>query len=320
MSSPASASARPQTRDRIRAITINIRPQDSLADLLSAVEAALDGTRDLDLIVLPESCLGVGPDVAESMDGPTIRTLSEVAHRRSAYLLAGLYLTHDSECFVSAVLFDRSGDVVGIYDKRYPYWSDIDNGSQTRSGSRVACWPTDFGTLGSAICFDVNFPQVWADLADAGVDLVVWPSAYAGGQILRSYAQIHHVHVLTCTQAGDSRLYDPIGAEIAPEDRPSERIRWFTIDLDRGFYHHNFNLDRLEHLLAEHGDDVQLDAMLTDEEWFVLSRRRDWVRVRDLARRYGLEEIRDYLRRSREAMDQRRTSAPAQSDRMELHG
>ena len=320
MSRTAPAAGTRAALGRIHAITINLQPRTSLADLLSEVNSALDGASDLDLIVLPESCLGVGPDVAEPVDGPTVRALSDVARQRNAYVLAGLYLAHESECYVSSVLVDRSGSLVGVYDKRYPYWSDLTAGPQTRSGSGVSCWPTDFGKLGSAICFDVNFPQVWADLADAGVDLVVWPSAYAGGEILRSYAQIHHFHVLTCTQAGDSRLYDPIGTDIAPEDEPRERVRQFDIDLDRGFYHHNFNLDGLQRLLADHGDDLQLDAMLDNEEWFVLSGRNAEVNVRDLARSYGLEEIRDYLRRSRQAMDELRVPSGAGIDDAAMAG
>lgn len=316
MSSTASAPApaNSASRDRVRAITINLQPHGDLDELLAEVEAVLDDADDLDLIVLPESCLGVGPDIVESVDGPTVRALSDIARRCGSYLLAGLYLAHDSSCFVSSVLLDRFGNLVGVYDKRYPYWSDIDHGPQTRSGVGVPHWQTDFGTLGSAICFDVNFPQVWADLAEVGAEVVVWPSAYAGGEILRSYAQIHHFYVLTCTQAGDSHLYDPIGTDIAPIDRPRERVSEFAIDLDRGFYHHNFNLDGLERLLVDHGDDVQLDAMLADEEWFVLSRRHDGIAVRDLASSYGLEEIRDYLRRSRKAMDELRTSPAVHLD------
>ena len=308
--SPASAlvSSSYSTVGPIHAITINLHPRSSLGDLIAEVEAALSDDANLDLIALPESCLGVGADIAEAVDGPTVSALSDIARRRNSYLVAGLYLTHDGRSFVSSVLIDRTGNVVGVYEKRYPYWSDIDNGP-TLPGSGVPRWQTDFGTLGSAICFDVNFHQVWADLADAGVDIVIWPSAYAGGEILRSYAQIHHYHVLTCTQAGDSHLYDPIGTEIMPNDQTHDRVRKFSIDLDRGFYHHNFNLDRLERLLVDHGDDVQLDAMLTSEEWFVLSRRQEGIGVRDLARSYGLEEIRDYVQRSRKAMDALRAGA-----------
>jgi predicted amidohydrolase len=321
MPSPAPVPGSYPTAGRIHAVTVNLQPCSSLRDLIGEVEAALSDVEDLDLIVLPESCLGVGSDMAEAVDGPAIVALSDIARRLGSYLVAGLYLTHDDGSFVSSVLIDRAGNVAGVYDKRYPYWSDVDNGPLTRSGSAVARWQTDFGTVGSAICFDVNFHQVWADLADAGVDIVIWPSAYAGGEILRSYAQIHHFHVLTCTQAGDSRLYDPVGAEIAPDELARDpRVRRFSIDLDRGFYHQNFNLEGLERLLADHGEDVQLDAMFTSEQWFVLSRRRDGVGVRGLARSYGLEEIRDYVRRSREAMDALRVGAQTRSDGTDLEG
>lgn len=304
----ASASREQVETGRVRAITINLQPCDNLDALRAEVLSALGAAAGLDLIVLPESCRGVGADAVEPVDGPTVAALAEIARRSNSYVLAGLYLTHDSDDYVSSVLIDRSGGVVGTYDKRYPYWSDLDVTPQPRPGSDVPIWHTDFGALGAAICFDVNFPQVWADLADAGVDLVVWPSAYSGGSILRSYAQIHHFHVLTCTQAGDSHLYDPLGIEVVPASQPRDRVSVFEVDLGRGFYHHNFNLSGLERLMAEHADDVRLDAMLSNEEWFVLSPRHGGVNVRDLAGRYGLEELRAYIRRSRHAIDQLRTA------------
>jgi hypothetical protein len=80
---------------RIHAITINLQPRSSLGDLIAEVEAALSDDENLDLIVLPESCLGVGADIAEAVDGPAVSALSDIARRRNSYLVAGLYLTHD---------------------------------------------------------------------------------------------------------------------------------------------------------------------------------------------------------------------------------
>jgi hypothetical protein len=73
--------------------------------------------------------------------------------------------------------------------------------------------------------------------------------------------------------------------------------------LDRGVYHENFNIAKRDRLLAEHGDDVEMESWLTREQWFVLRAKRPGVSARALARQYGLEELRDYLTRSRHAID-----------------
>ena len=42
------------------------------------------------------------------------------------------------------------------------------------------------------------------------------------------------------------------------------------------------------------------------EKWFVLKAKKPGVSARELARQYGLEELRDYIERSRQEIDQMR--------------
>jgi len=79
-----------------------------------------------------------------------------------------------------------------------------------------------------------------------------------------------------------------------------------TLDLDRGIYHENFNLDKRDKLLKEHPEDVEQEKWMKLEQWFVLKAKRPGVSARALAREYGLEELRHYLDRSRRAIDGRR--------------
>ena len=57
-------------------------------------------------------------------------------------------------------------------------------------GREVPVYQADFGRVGMAICFDVNFPAVWQRLADAGAELVLWPSAYSAGSSLQEEAPV----------------------------------------------------------------------------------------------------------------------------------
>lgn len=79
-----------------------------------------------------------------------------------------------------------------------------------------------------------------------------------------------------------------------------------TLDLDRGIYHENFNMAKLDRLLREHGQDVEVERHLHREQWIVLRARRPGVSARALAREYGLEELRDYINRSRREIDRLR--------------
>ena len=159
-----------------------------------------------------------------------------------------------------------------------------------------------------AICFDANFPEVWKGLADNGAEIVVWPSAYSAATTLQSHALINHFAILSATQTGDCIVYDIDGRELLYEVSDDVNVSRFTLDLDRGIYHENFNLERRDRLLTEHPDDVEIERHHLREQWFILRAKRPGVSARNLAREYGLEELRDYIDRSRREINQMRAA------------
>jgi hypothetical protein len=77
-----------------------------------------------------------------------------------------------------------------------------------------------------------------------------------------------------------------------------------NLDLDRCVFHQDLNLPgKRDKLLKEHGDDVEQEQWWPMEGWFVLRAKRPGVSARDLARQYGLEELRHYINRSRTEID-----------------
>ena len=84
------------------------------------------------------------------------------------------------------------------------------------------------------------------------------------------------------------------------------KVSRITQDLDRGIYHQNFNIPKRDLLLKEHGEDLFQEKWLDREQWFVLKAKRPGVSARELARQYGLEELRDYISRSNREIDQMR--------------
>jgi len=228
----------------------------------------------------------------------------ELAQKHRTYIVCPIDRQDGARRVNSAVLIDRLGRIVTVYDKVYPYWSEYDLAPSVQP---ALTWPqvvqTDFGRVGMAVCFDVNFPSVWQALADQDAELIVWPSAYTAGTSLQAHALNHHYYIATSTYTKDCIVYDITGEEILYEKSEDVNISRFTLDLDRGVYHENFNIAKRDQLLAEHGDEVEMECWLPREQWFVLRARRPGVSARVLARQYGLEELRDYLTRSRRAID-----------------
>ena len=67
-----------------------------------------------------------------------------------------------------------------------------------------------------------------------------------------------------------------------------------------------FNLARWLLRSRADSEDVTQELFLPREQWFVLKAKRPGASARALAKKYGLEELRDYLTRSRHAIDKMR--------------
>ena len=275
-----------------------------LAEIGPVVER--EAARGADIIALPETWTGQAGHVPEPLGGPTITHMSAVSRRYHTYIVCPIDRQDGDRRVNTAVLIDREGDVAGVYDKVYPYWSEYDITPVVQAGSEVPVFQTDFGRLGMAICFDVNFPEVWKRMADQGAELVIWPSAYSAGTTLQSHALVNHYYIVSSTGDRDCTVYDITGAQILYEKSQEVNVSRVTLDLDRGVYHQNFNLEKRDLLLRDHGRDVFQETWMDREQWFVLRSKRAGVLARALAGQYGLEELRDYVDRSRRQIDQMR--------------
>ena len=263
-----------------------------------------EGGKGADLIALPE--VWRGQNSPETLDGPTIKAIAALAARHHTYIVCPIDRKEGARRFNSAVLIDRRGQVVCVYDKVFPYWSEYDLKPPVDVGKEAPVHQADFGRIGMAICFDVNFPEVWKRLADQGAELVVWPSAYSAGTTLQAHALTNHFYIVTSTWKCDCIVYDITGEEIHYSKGQDIHVARITLDLDRGIYHQNFNIEKRDKLLKEHAREVIQDKWLDREQWFVLKATRPGVSARGLARQYGMEELRDYIDRSRRQIDQKR--------------
>lgn len=262
-----------------------------------------EGARSVDLIALPETWTGQAGHIPETLEGPTITAMAALARKHHMYIVCPIDRLEGVRRVNSAVLLDRQGRVACIYNKIFPFWSEFDVQPPVRVGFEAPVHQADFGRVGMAICFDANFPEVWKRLADQGAELVIWPSAYSAGTTLQAHALMYHFYIVSATGTRDCIVYDITGEELLYEKSEEINISRITLDLDRGIYHVDFNREKLDRLLRERGDDVELEKFLEREAWYVLRARRPGVSARALAREYGLEELRDYINRSRREID-----------------
>ena len=125
---------------------------------------------------------------------------------------------------------------------------------------------------------------------------MLWPSDYSAGRSLQAHAINYHYYIVTATRALDSALVDLNGDEVAYHKSEGMTAAHYTIDLDREIFHENFNMDKIEKLTKE-VPGVKVEKHFTREQWLILS-GDETSSVKELAKAYEMETLRDYLFRS----------------------
>ena len=157
-------------------------PSQTLARAVALIDAA--GAQHADLVCLPETFVASGLPaekaraIVEPIDGPTFKALAERARSHRINVVAGMHVLENGVISNVAVLYDRDGELTGSYSKRHPTEGEIDSGITPGAPAKV--FQTDIGRIGLAICFDLNWPDLWAEMKTQGAEIVCWISAYEG--------------------------------------------------------------------------------------------------------------------------------------------
>lgn len=279
----------------------NQRPpdlQDNLKLGLSILDAA--GALGVDIACLPEGFMFAGMPTARlrSLAGPitgsSIQAVADCARRHSMYVVAGLYVAEADGIANVAALFDRSGDLIATYSKIHPTEYEIKDG--VRPGATVKVFDTDFGRVGLAICFDLNWPDIWQELQDAGAELVCWISAYEGGFPLQAYAWRHQFPIVTSVWPYHAKVIERTGRIVAKTSRWC-RIGVHELNLDARLFHTDFHAHLLLPIQTRYGNRIRIETF-TEEHLFVLESLDKNLSVDDVVAEFGLTDYKTYLARS----------------------
>ncbi len=217
--------------------------------------------RGLDLVVFPEFALQrearEAADQAIGLDEPIVQQLREIVRQHRAWTVVPITLREaDGErCSNAAVLFDRAGEVAGVFRKVHPM---VDPDGRFEAGvTPGAAYPVfecDFGRVGILICWDMSYPEAWTALAEGGAEIVALPSA--SPQTLRPAAEAlrHCYYVVTSTPRDNAALFDPIGRTVAQVTESGMLVH--EVDLSYAIVHWSETLRNGQALTERYGDRV----------------------------------------------------------------
>jgi predicted amidohydrolase len=254
-----------------------------------------------DLVCLPEtfSSASVPRDtietVAEPVPGPTTDLFAREARENRCYILCPVFTKRDGRFWNSVVVIDRSGNILGMYDKIHPVTttSDYTEFEQGVTPGRAApVFDLDFGRIGIQICFDALFREGWEDLAHQGARLVFWCSAYNGGFPLQAYAWMHHYYVISSVSAEKSRIIDPCGSILA-ETNSLVDVIWKDINLDYAVCHMDFNYSVPDRIQKAYPQGVDIRSHF-DAGHFLVEPLDPELTVVKLKNEFGFLSVQEY--------------------------
>lgn len=146
-----------------------------------------------DLVTLPENTTMIEPVTvsalrkAETEDThPGLDTFRTIASETGAWILIGSLSIKiaDDRIANRSFLLDGSGEIVARYDKLHLFDVQLANGEAyresdyVRPGDQAVLAPTPWGPLGMTVCYDIRFPNLYRELAQAGARYLAIPSAF----------------------------------------------------------------------------------------------------------------------------------------------
>ncbi len=255
---------------------------------------------EADIVCFPEAApvIGLPIDVAvtlaQPVPGPIFDIFSSKADEYNLSIVLPMLEIKDGRVYNSAVLIDRRGDYLGSYHKVHPTISEIEAGITPSLKPKVL--KSEFGPLGFAICFDLNFRDVVEAIAAAEAKLIFFPSAYPGGLQLSIWAFDYGAYIVSSLRGEGSVIVDPLGRVLARSSSYNPII-CKTLNLDYEILHLDYNYEKLSEVKRKYGSKVEIDVS-RPEAVFILASNLKEKSVREIISEFNLETRTLYFARA----------------------
>ena len=215
--------------DRLRVACVQVTAGTEMAANVAAAAESARRARaaGAELIATPEnvSMVVLGRDrilanARTEADHPALAAFRDLAAEIGAWLLVGSLTIRldETQAANRSLLIAPDGSIAARYDKIHMFDVDLPGGesyreSETfRPGSRAALAETPWGRIGLTVCYDVRFPHLYRNLAQAGARVVTVPAAFT-----RQTGEAHW-HVLLRARAIETGAFVVAPAQTGTHD------------------------------------------------------------------------------------------------------
>ena len=227
------------------------------------------------------------PEPSESGTLPRIREMAE----RHKLIIVWPRLEYEPSRGMrnTSILIDRTGKILGRYDKMFPTVGEMEKG--VIPGTEVPIFETDLGRVGMLICFDMNFREVREALHRGKPDIVVFSSMYRGGLQAQALAFELGAYVVTSVTSELGLIVDRCGRIL--KESTYEALAVAKVNTNSVALHMDFNWGKMDAMLAKYGSALTFDYH-TREAFYVIEYGGDRD-IKELVEEFGLETAADYF-------------------------
>jgi predicted amidohydrolase len=233
----------------------------AISEALSLARQAADGGAEL--LCLPEYCGGlmsrdgaIVPPAAAEDGHPVLAALCGFAANAGVWMQIGSIAVDgpDSTIINRGFLVDAEGEIRARYDKIHMFDIQLSEteiyreSTYVTAGAEAVVEQTPWARIGHTICYDLRFPRLYRDLAQAGAEILTVPAAFtqktgeAHWHVLNRARAIENGAFVVapcahgpCPGGGDayghSLIIDPWG-EVLADGGAGAGVIQDTIDLD----------------------------------------------------------------------------------------
>ncbi len=218
---------------RVTTVQADLIWEDATANRAAFTALLTPQAGKTDLILLPEMfSTGFSMNaarLAESMDGPTVKWMAEMAKETNA-VVAGSLIIEDGGNYYNRLIWMSPNGAIKQYDKRHLFTMAGEHNTYT-AGTELLITEVNGWKVCPLICYDLRFP-VWSRNTE-GYDLMFyvasWPQkrVYAWKSLLQARAIENQCFVIGVNRvgqdgngfdySGDSRVIPPLGDRLIYE-------------------------------------------------------------------------------------------------------
>jgi Carbon-nitrogen hydrolase len=261
-----------------------------------------------DLLILPELCdrpkiNSISPakqiELMQSGNPKFLNYLQGIAKAHNTYIVYPSYrIDSEGNLKNSNSIIDRKGVVIASYDKNHLVIAEsTELGIQYSDDSLVL--DLDFGRVGFAICFDLNFTELLEKYRYKGVEVLIFTSEYHGGLMQNYWAyQLRAFFAGAIRPPAPCSIVSPLGELVAKSTNYHNYISG-SINLNYFIVHLDENWDKITLMREKYGNKVsvidpgQLGVVMVALESEELIREK-------IIEEFGFLLIDDYLKLSRQ--------------------